>query len=63
MNEKFEKLIERAGELLTRIESVLPQPLSAPKWDDAIAWRYRTRSSATACWSPCGTSRTSACRT
>jgi hypothetical protein len=30
MNEKFEHLIERAGQLITRIESILPQPLAAP---------------------------------
>ena len=45
MNEKFEKLIERAGQLLTRIESILPQPLTAPDWNASIAWRYRKRSS------------------
>jgi predicted AAA+ superfamily ATPase len=38
-------LIERAGELLTRIESVLPQPLTAPDWSATVAWRYRKRSS------------------
>ena len=45
MNEKFERLIERAEQLIARIESVLPQPLSAPDWSQAIAWRYRKRSS------------------
>jgi predicted AAA+ superfamily ATPase len=45
MNEKFEQLIARADELLSRIEAILPQPLSAPDWDAAIAWRYRKRSS------------------
>ena len=45
MNEKFEHLIERALELVQRIEAILPQPLSAPKWDEAIAWRYRKRAS------------------
>ena len=45
MNEKFERLIERAEQLIGRIESVLPQPLSAPDWSQAIAWRYRKRSS------------------
>ncbi|MEJ6024134.1 ATP-binding protein [Ramlibacter sp. PS4R-6] len=45
MNEKFEHLIERAAELVARIEAILPQPLSAPKWDEAIAWRYRKRAS------------------
>ena len=33
MNEKFEQLIARAGELLARIEAILPQPLSAPDWE------------------------------
>jgi predicted AAA+ superfamily ATPase len=45
MNEKFEHLIERAGELLARIEAILPQPLTAPDWTQAVAWRYRKRSS------------------
>ncbi|MGJ7483871.1 ATP-binding protein [Variovorax sp. LT2P21] len=46
MNEKFENLIERAEQLVARIESILPQPLQAPAdWDAAIAWRYRRRSS------------------
>lgn len=46
MNEKFEKLIERAEQLIARIESVLPQPLAAPAdWSASIAWRYRRRSS------------------
>ena len=45
MNEKFEHLLERAEQLISRIESVLPQPLSAPDWGLAVAWRYRKRSS------------------
>ncbi|HXE51058.1 MAG TPA: ATP-binding protein [Ramlibacter sp.] len=45
MNEKFEQLIERAGQLLSRIESILPQPLSPPDWSASTAWRYRKRSS------------------
>ncbi len=45
MNEKFERLIERAEQLIARIESVLPQPLGAPDWSQSIAWRYRKRSS------------------
>ncbi|MGL6202746.1 MAG: ATP-binding protein, partial [Giesbergeria sp.] len=32
-------------QLIARIESVLPQPLAAPDWSAAIAWRYRKRSS------------------
>ncbi len=45
MNEKFEQLMARADSLLARIESILPQPLSAPDWGASIAWRYRKRSS------------------
>ena len=45
MNEKFERLMERAEQLIARIEAVLPQPLGAPNWSQSIAWRYRKRSS------------------
>ena len=46
MNEKFEHLLSRAEQLISRIESVLPQPLSAPAdWNASIAWRYRRRGS------------------
>ena len=45
MNEKFERLMERAEQLIARIESVLPQPLGAADWSQSIAWRYRKRSS------------------
>ncbi len=45
MNEKLDHLVLRAEQLIARIESVLPQPLSAPDWSAAIAWRYRKRSS------------------
>lgn len=45
MNEKFEYLLERAEQLISRIESVLPQPMSAPDWQSSIAWRYRKRAS------------------
>ena len=45
MTDKFERLIDRAEQLIARIESVLPQPLTAPDWSVAIAWRYRKRSS------------------
>ena len=45
MTDNFERLIERAEQLIARIESVLPQPLTAPDWSVAIAWRYRKRSS------------------
>ena len=45
MNEKFERLIDRAEQLIARIESILPQPLTAPDWSASIAYRYRKRSS------------------
>ena len=45
MNENFEHLMARAEQLIARIESVLPQPLCAPDWSAAIAWRYRKRNS------------------
>ena len=45
MNEHFERLIVRAEALITRIESVLPQPLTAPDWSASIAYRYRKRAS------------------
>ena len=45
MNDRFEHLILRAEQLISRIEAVLPQPLTAPDWTAAIAWRYRKRSS------------------
>ena len=53
MNEKFERLIERAEQLMARIESVLPQPLAAPSdWNASIAWRYRRRGSGHATLEP-----------
>ena len=45
MNEHFERLLQRAEHLITRIEAVLPQPMTAPDWAQAVAWRYRKRSS------------------
>jgi predicted AAA+ superfamily ATPase len=45
MTDKFDALVSRAMQLLDRLEAVLPQALSAPDWDAAIAWRYRKRSS------------------
>ncbi|MCG2595307.1 ATP-binding protein [Ramlibacter sp. XY19] len=45
MSEKFEGLLAQAVQLLQRIEAILPQPLSAPDWGAAIAWRYRKRAS------------------
>ena len=45
MTDKLDLLIARADQLLARIETILPRPLSAPDWSAAIAWRYRRRAS------------------
>ena len=45
MSTQIEKLLERAVLMLERLERVLPQPLSQPDWNEAIAWRYRKRAS------------------
>ena len=45
MNEAFERLLQRAESLISRIESVLPQPLGAPDWNASVAFRYRKRGS------------------
>ena len=45
MNEQFERLMARVESLVNRIESILPQPLSAPDWSSSVAYRYRKRSS------------------
>ena len=45
MNENFERFLLRAESLVARFEATLPQALSAPDWDAAIAFRYRKRSS------------------
>lgn len=44
MNVNFEHLLQRAEQLISRIESILPQPLTAPNWDASNAYRYRKRS-------------------
>jgi predicted AAA+ superfamily ATPase len=44
MNEQFAHLLMRAEQLISRIELVLPQPLTAPDWNASIAYRYRKRS-------------------
>lgn len=44
MNAAFEQLLRRAEQLMGRLESVLPQPLSAPDWSASVAFRYRKRS-------------------
>ena len=44
MNVNFEHLLQRAEQLISRIESILPQPLTAPDWSTSNAYRYRKRS-------------------
>jgi predicted AAA+ superfamily ATPase len=44
MSEQFERLLHRAEQLMVRIESILPQPLTQPDWQASIAYRYRKRS-------------------
>ncbi len=39
----LEHLIFRAEALITRLESVLPQPLAEPDWSASTAFRYRKR--------------------
>ena len=45
MTAALEQLLDKVSQLVDRIESVLPQPLQAPDWSQAVAWRYRKRSS------------------
>ncbi len=45
MTINFDRLIARAEQLMARIELALPQPLAAPDWSEASAWRYRKRAS------------------
>ena len=45
MSLELQRILDRAESLMARIESVLPQALSAPDWAASIAYRYRKRSS------------------
>ena len=45
MSTALEQLLDKVSQLVDRIDAVLPQPLSAPDWSQAVAWRYRKRSS------------------
>ncbi len=44
MNASFEHLLMRAEQLISRIESVLPQAAVQPDWTASVAYRYRKRS-------------------
>jgi len=52
MNAQFEHLMVRAEQLISRIESVLPQALAQPDWQASVAYRYRKRSSGHAALEP-----------
>lgn len=48
MNEQFLRLLERAEQVLARVEAILPLPagtFAQPDWAASIAFRYRKRSS------------------
>ena len=45
LHPQLEMLLERALELMGRIEAVLPKPLGEPDWSASVAFRYRVRSS------------------
>ncbi len=45
MSTTLEQLLNKVSQLVDRIDTVLPQPLSAPDWSQAVAWRYRKRAS------------------
>lgn len=44
MDEHFERFLVRAESLVARLEATLPQALTAPDWNAAIAFRYKKRS-------------------
>jgi predicted AAA+ superfamily ATPase len=45
MSDALNRLLERAEQLINRIEAVLPKPLGEPDWSASVAFRYRKRSS------------------
>ena len=44
MKPGYEHLLQRAEQLIARIEAVLPQALPEPDWSSSTAFRYRKRS-------------------
>lgn len=44
MSDKFDHLLQRAEQLIDRIEAVLPGALGQPDWTASFAFRYRKRS-------------------
>ncbi|MFM8757007.1 MAG: ATP-binding protein [Limnohabitans sp.] len=45
MSENLERVLRPFEQLIDRVDRILPQPLSAPDWSQALAWRYRKRAS------------------
>ena len=45
MNDQLERLIAQVERLVSHVQLLAPQPLAAPDWSQAVAFRYRKRSS------------------
>lgn len=45
MSENLQRVLRQLEQLIDRVDRILPQPLSAPDWSQALAWRYRKRAS------------------
>lgn len=52
MNDKLDRLLGQVERLVAHVEKLVPQPLSAPDWSQAVAYRYRKRSSGHATLEP-----------
>lgn len=52
MNEKLDRLIGQVERLVLQVEKLVPQALQAPDWSQAVAYRYRLRSSGHATLEP-----------
>ena len=51
MSDKFDHLLQRAEQLIDRIEAVLPGALGQPDWTASFAFRYTSEAMAMVCWS------------
>ncbi len=52
MNDQLERLIAQVERLVVHVQKLVPEPLSAPNWTQAAAYRYRKRSSGHATLEP-----------
>lgn len=52
MNDKLDRLLGQVERLVAHVEKLVPQALSAPDWSQAVAYRYRKRSSGHATLEP-----------